>query len=346
MKIDQAYLVKHLQRMLEIPSPVGMVDAMCQYVSGELDALGVAWHQQRRGSIVATLPGEQTNPDRAVAAHLDTLGAMVVGIKPNGRLRIRSLGHWSSRFAEGARVTIYTRDREYRGSILPEKSAGHVFNEAIDKQAVSWDIIEVRVDDQCETAEQAKALGLDVGNIVALDTNSEFLPNGYIYSRYLDDKAGVACLLAAIKAVRETGRSLDVECHPIFTVAEETGCGCSHAPDANVGELIAVDIGPVAEGQNSSEHTTNLGVLDTSGVYDRTLLRKLETLCVDHKIPYKFDSYPFYRSDTNSAQVAGHDLVNGLVAFGTQSTHGYERTHINSLLATATLLAHYMVSKA
>ena len=346
MKIDQTYLVEQLRAMLAIPSPVGMVEDMCGYICRELDSLGVKWQQQRRGAIVATLDGAQTRPDRAISAHLDTLGAMVVGIKPNGRLKIRPLGHWSSRFAEGARVTVYSRSEKYRGSILPEKSAGHVFNEAIDKQPVDWNVIELRVDADCHSADDARELGLDVGNIVALDTDSEFMSNGYIYSRYLDDKAGVACLLAAMKAVRELDRTLAVECHPIFTVAEETGCGCSHAPDADVGELVAVDIGPVAVGQNSSEHTVNLGVLDTSGIYDRTLLNKLESLCVENEIPYKFDSYPFYKSDTHSAQVAGLDLVNGLIAFGTESTHGYERTHIDSLVATATLIAHYMASEA
>ncbi|WP_420430557.1 osmoprotectant NAGGN system M42 family peptidase [Kordiimonas sp.] len=346
MNIDQTYLVEQLKAMLAIPSPVGMVGGMCHHVCGELEKLGVNWQQQRRGSIVATLDGEQKKSDRAISAHLDTLGAMVVGIKPNGRLKIRPLGHWSSRFAEGARVTIHTKNTNFRGSILPEKSAGHVFNEEIDSQSVNWHTVELRVDASCGSDQEARKLGLDVGNIVALDAESEFLPNGYICSRYLDDKAGVACLLAAIKAVKELNQRLAVECHPIFSVAEETGCGCSHAPDADVGELIAVDIGPVATGQNSSEHTVNLGVLDTSGIYDRSLLNKLEGLCVKNAIPYKFDSYPFYRSDTHSAQVAGLDLVNGLIAFGTESTHGYERTHIDSLMATATLIAHYMVSEA
>ena len=53
-------------------------------------------------------------------------------------------------------------------------------------------------------AQDVSELGIDVGTFIAFDPNTEFLPNGYISSRYLDDKAGVACLLTAIKALGES----------------------------------------------------------------------------------------------------------------------------------------------
>lgn len=346
MEINEDYLRSQLKTLLEIPSPIGRVDAVSGYIKQELCALDVPFGEHRRGSIVATLKGEQTKDDRGISAHLDTLGAMVVEVKSTGRLRLRPLGSWSSRFAEGARVTIYADKDTYRGTIIPIKSAGHVFNQEIDDLPVNWNTVELRVDAPCATPEQASALGIHVGDIIALDPGLEMPSNGYISSRYLDDKAGVACLLAAIKTVKAQTDLLPVECHPIFSVAEEIGCGCSHVPDGDVAELIAVDIGPVAEGQNSSEHCVNIGVLDMSGPYDRRLLKKMTDLCMDHNVAYRLDSYPYYRSDTNSALVAGHDLRHGLIAFGVESTHGYERTHMDSLLATAKLIALYMLSGA
>ena len=41
---------------------------------------------------------------------------------------------------------------------------------------------------------------------------------------------------------------------------------------------------------------------------------------------------------------AGHDIRTALVAFGCDATHGYERTHIDSLAALSRLLSAYLLS--
>lgn len=53
-----------------------------------------------------------------IASHVDTLGAQVKYLKENGRLELVSIGNWSARFAEGARVSIFSSKGIYRGSIL------------------------------------------------------------------------------------------------------------------------------------------------------------------------------------------------------------------------------------
>ncbi|MDO6693648.1 osmoprotectant NAGGN system M42 family peptidase [Aliiglaciecola sp. 3_MG-2023] len=344
MVLDEDYLHKTLAELLAIPSPLGYTDEIVAYVTAKLQDLGVEYYAKRRGTIVATLKGDQRDADRAISAHLDTLGAMVQAIEPDGRLKLVPLGTWSARFAEGGRVSVLDCFTPVRGTVLPIKSSGHVYGDDVDTLPVGWDYVQLRLDQICKNPDDVIALGIDVGSIVAFDPNTEFLPNGYISSRYLDDKAGVACLLTAIKALGESP-NLAVECHPIFSLSEETGCGCGHAPDEQVGELLSVDIGPVAPGQNSSEHRVNIGIKDTSGVYHPSLSKKLTRLCEQHKIPFRKDVYKFYRSDTHSAIIAGNDLQHGLITFGTESTHGYERTHMDSLLSVTRLLAAYMSSE-
>ena len=99
--IDYAYLEETMLQLLAIPSPVGLTDAAVRYSAGRLEALGIPYEITRRGAIRATLKGQAAQPARAVVAHLDTLGAMVKALKPNGRLEIVPIGHWSARFAEG-----------------------------------------------------------------------------------------------------------------------------------------------------------------------------------------------------------------------------------------------------
>ena len=115
---------------------------------------------------------------------------MVKGLKPNGRLEIVPIGHWNARFAEGARVTIFSDMRVLRGTILPLKASGHTFGPEIDKQPCGWEYVEVRIDEHCFGLDDLLRLGLRVGDFIAIDTNYEIDQNGFINSRHLDDKAG------------------------------------------------------------------------------------------------------------------------------------------------------------
>ena len=124
LAIDQAYVVETLVKLLRIPSPSGYTDRAVHYVCHQLEQLGVEFELTRRGAIRATLKGQQNSHDRAIVAHLDTLGAMVKALKPNGRLEVVPVGHWNARFAEGARVTLFADLGSYRGTLLPLKASG------------------------------------------------------------------------------------------------------------------------------------------------------------------------------------------------------------------------------
>ncbi|MCB0359271.1 MAG: hypothetical protein KDD44_06535, partial [Bdellovibrionales bacterium] len=127
LSIDQTYLVETLVKLLNTPSPTGYTDAIVHTVGDELRALGVPFELTRRGAIRADLRGTIASPDRAIVSHLDTLGAIVKRLKDNGRLEIVPAGSWNARFAEGARVTIFTDTGSKRGSVLPLKASGHTF---------------------------------------------------------------------------------------------------------------------------------------------------------------------------------------------------------------------------
>ena len=190
LKIDYEYLLDIMVRLLQTPSPSGYTDRVVHLVCDELEKLKVPFEITRRGAIRATLEGELSSPDRAIVAHIDTLGAMVKGLKDNGRLELVPVGHWNARFAEGSRVTLYTDSGQYRGSILPLKASGHTFGPEIDKQPSGWEYVELRVDEKVYNLRELMKLGVHVGDYVAIDTNTEINENGYINSRHLDDKAG------------------------------------------------------------------------------------------------------------------------------------------------------------
>ena len=103
------------------------------------------------------------------------------------------------------------------------------------------------------SAEDLVKLGFIVGNIVAIDPQPEFMDNGFIVSRHLDDKAGVAILLAALKALRDDAIALPVDTYFVFSITEEVGVGAAAVLTGDVASMISVENGTTALGQNSSE---------------------------------------------------------------------------------------------
>ncbi len=342
--IDREYLTTILARLLEIPSPTGFTDTVVRFVSEELEKYGVSIELTRRGAIRAILRADENRGARAIVSHLDTLGAQVRHIKENGRLELAPIGHWSARFAEGARTTIFSEDNIYRGTILPVKASGHTYNDEIDTLPVGWDFVELRIDELTESRADTEELGIEVGDIVAIDTQTEFMENGFIVSRHLDNKAGVATTLAALKSMRETGVRPPVDIHWLFTIAEEVGVGASSILTPEVASMLTVDNGTSAPGQNSREFGVTISMGDQTGPFDYHLTKKMSHLCKEHGISYQKDLFRHYRSDSASALEAGADVRTALITFGVDASHGYERIHYDALESVARLICAYAAS--
>ncbi len=344
LHIDIDYLAETLDELLQIPSPTSYTDNIVQRCGEELERLGVPFEVTRRGAIRAVLRGCERRPARAIAGHLDTLGAQVKQIKDNGRLAVVPIGYWSARFAAGARCTIFTEQGSYRGTILPLMASGHTFGDEVDGQPTGWEHVEIRVDARSSNADEAQKLGIEVGDIVAIDAQSEFLENGFICSRHLDDKAGVAVMLATLKALVPVRDRLPVDAYFLFTIEEEVGVGASHIVTDDVASLIAVDNGTSAPGQSSAEFGATLAMADQNGPFDYHLTRKLARLCRENDIYHQKDVFRYYRSDVASAVEAGHDVRTALICFGIDASHGWERIHIHALRSLAELLTAYLLS--
>lgn len=344
-EIDQNYLHDTLLRLLRIHSPTGYTDPIVREVCSELDELGVEFELTRRGAIRSTLPGAKGSPDRAILAHLDTLGAMVSELKENGRLGLVPVGTWSARFAEGARVSIFTDNTIIRGTILPEKASGHIFDAEVDSQPGTWRDVELRVDAEIGGRDDLEKMGINIGDFVGIDAMGEILPNGFVNARHLDDKGGVAALLAAVRCIRRNDLPLPVDLHVLFTISEEVGSGASAVLHGDVAEMVTVDNGTCGPGQTSREFGATIAAADSSGPFDYHLTHHLQHLCQNEGIPHQRDVFRHYRCDSASALDAGNDIRTALLAFGVDASHGYERTNLHALVSVARVIVAYAGSE-
>ncbi len=343
--IDDAYLKDMLKRLLETPSPAGYTDQVARLCVEELNRLGVEYEMTRRGAIRAKLQGGRRQPGRAVIGHIDTLGAQVRALKDNGRLEVVPIGHWSARFAEGARATVFTVDHgAHRGTILPLKASGHTFNEEVDEQPSAWTNLELRPDLVSNCREDLEAHGFNIGDFIGIDPQPEFLDNGFIVSRHLDDKAGVAAMFGALKSLVDNEVRLAVDTYFLFTITEEIGHGASSILTHDIASIVTIDNGTQAPGQNSREFGVTIGMADQTGPFDYHLTQKLIRLCQDEEISFQRDVFKYYRSDSASAVEAGADVRTALVTFGIDASHGYERIHVHALHSVARLIRSYALS--
>ena len=151
-------------------------------------------------------------------------------------------------------------------------------------------------------------------------------------------------MFAAIKAIRDGGIELPIDCHMLFTISEEVGSGASAVLHGDVAEMVTIDNGTSAPGQNSRETGVTVAMKDMVGPFDYHLTHRLLDLCRRFAIPHQRDVFRYYRSDSASALDAGNDIRTALVCFGVDASHGYERIHVDALASLAELTALYMQS--
>ena len=205
-EIKTSEMLDFLSQLLNTPSPTGFTEKANELCEKTLAGIpGLTLSRTRKGGLVAILPGETDGPWRALTAHVDTLGGMVKDIKSNGRLLLTKLGGFAWNTVEGEGMTVFTRKNgTIRGSLLLNKASSHVYGQAVTKTERSDDVMEVRLDARTTNADETRALGIDVGDFVAFDPRVE-ITNGFVRSRHLDDKACVANIIFAIKAIVDAG---------------------------------------------------------------------------------------------------------------------------------------------
>ena len=343
--IDSDYIVDFLIKLLKTPSPTGFTEQAINLTDKAMGAFSVLerW-KTRKGALVARWPGKSNDAPRALTAHTDTLGAMVKEIKSNGRLKLNRIGGYAWNTVEGEGVTIFTRKQgSVRGSILLAKSSSHVHGSQVSEQKRDDDAMEVRLDARTSSKEETRALGIEVGDFVALDPRIEIV-NGFIRSRHLDDKACVATILGAVKAMEDAGLTPAQTTYLHISNYEEVGHGAAAGIPLDVHELVTVDMAAIGDGQTSDEFNATLCVKDSGGPYHYELNEKMRQLAETHKIAHKIDIYPYYGSDGEALWRAGGDLAVALIGPGVDASHNYERTHIDALVATTQWLVAYLCS--
>lgn len=337
-------VVDFLVKLLNIHSPTGYYHEAIDFVRQQFDELGMLEiSQTRKGALLMKLKGASSDHPVALTAHADTLGLMVREIKGDGRLTVSKLGGLTLPGAENENVTIRTcENKRIRGTFTIINPSSHV-NAEITHIERTEKSMEVRLDAKTSSKAETEALGIRVGDFIFLDPRVEVTETGFIKSRFLDDKASVACIYGALLAIKAAGLTPPQDTYIQIANYEEVGHGGAAGIPSEIVELLAVDMGAIGEGQNSDEYSVSICVKDGGGPYHFDMNNKLRRLAEQNAIPFKTDIYVFYSSDGSAFWRAGGDAKVGLAGPGIAASHSYERTHKDSILHSTHLLARYIL---
>ena len=331
------FIAEQLKTLTAIPSPSGYTKNSTDYLMKLLQDMGYEPKLSRKGNVFVTLGGD--GEPLVLAAHVDTLGAMVRSIKDNGRLRPTTLGGhvWST--ADGENCTIHTRDgKVYTGVVLNTEPSAHVADKKVETLEENMEIL---LDEPVSTKAETLALGIQTGDIIAMDPRTVITESGYIKSRFLDDKLSASILLGIAKIVKDESLSFHRKVSLLFTVYEEVGHGGSFVPEDTT-EMISVDMGCVGADLGCTERMVSICAKDSGGPYNYDLVTELSNIAKEEQLDYAIDVYPHYGSDVEATLHAGYDIRHGLIGPGVYASHNYERSHLDGVKNTFLLLTTYI----
>lgn len=279
--------------------------------------------EDRLGSIFAVKKAKDEHaPIVMVAGHMDEVGLMVVGITDLGMLKVLNTGGLNGEVFISQVLNVYTKNGVIKGIVgaIPP----HLKTEQNTK------IEDLILDIGARSKEEAKAFGVELGNMVLFDN-----PFSYTYdkkrviSKSIDNRYGCGLALEAIKAFDH----MDLPYTLVIgaTVQEEIGLrGAETATNLFKPDVfIALDASPVNDALDKNA-MGGLGkgflirMYDPRNVMQKSLLDFFLKLATQNKIPYQY-----FMSLGGTDAAKAYDANDGVLA----TTIGLPARYIHSTAA-------------
>lgn len=342
LRPDMAYFQQCFHELVNTPSPVGYYREFNPVLARYAESFGYSLTFDRRGTPYIILDGEDNNKTVMIGAHSDTVGFVVRRVDADGKIRVRQLGGINFASVEGETVTIHTRDgRSHTGLFACQSHSVHVFDDAKSLER-NENTVMILLDQKISSKEQVYALGIRNGDPISVEPRDEVTPNGYLKSRFIDNKAAVAACFTMLKYFADTGRKPKYRTILAFPYTEEIGFGGTYVPK-EVAEYVAIDIGLIGPDQEGDEYKVSICAKDNAAPYDYDLTSRLMDYAEKAGCDYAVDIFYRYGTDGNAAVRAGNDLRAAAFGMAVYCSHGRERTHMTGLENTVKLLLAYVM---
>lgn len=308
MRVKLMDLKKQFFKLIEVGSPFGYEEPMIAHFKSELSLIVDEVYDTPRGNVVGVQRGTDPGaPSVALAAHMDQIGFVVFNIDSRGFIRFRKVGGASNRAIQGQQMRLLGEKGPVLGVV--GLKPGHV-TKPHEANTVP-PIEEMYIDIGAWSKEEAEDMGVKVGTPIVFAAKPLELANDLIASPAVDDKVGLAVLLAVAESLKD--KQLPATVFYIGTVEEEGGLRGAEVAlyDLDVDMAVAVDTAPsgwqpdvnmrdvVYEvGKGPAIHIGEMGSRGTR-VYHHNLRKWLSETAEAKGIPYQM-SYQLGGTDASA----------------------------------------------
>jgi putative aminopeptidase FrvX len=151
--------------------------------------------EDKLGNVIGVKKGKKDAPKVMLAAHMDEIGLFVKTISKDGFLQFTKIGGIDDRILLAQKVIVHTEKGPLHG-IIGSKPP-HIQKEEERKKVMTYD--ELFIDIGAENQEEAKKMGVKIGDSVSFDIKFAKIGNDIVIGKAFDDRVGCAVMIEAMK---------------------------------------------------------------------------------------------------------------------------------------------------
>jgi len=273
----------------------GYEDEIADLLREEIEPLVDEVTVDKMGNVIGIRAGD--GPSVMIAAHMDEIGLMVQHIDDDGFLKVVPVGGWFEQTLLAQRVLISTVDGRRIPGVVGSKPP-HMMDAEDRKRVVK--IKDMFIDCGAANADEAAALGVEVGAPITVDRELLPLGNGLVTGKALDNRAGCVMMISALKILKR--KKVRATIQAVGTVQEEVGLKGARtsayglSPDVAIATDVTIPGDHPGLTKNDSRIAVGKGpaitIIDAAGrgvIARRPVVRWLRETADKAAIPYQLE---------------------------------------------------------
>lgn len=337
-----------LRDLTALVGPCGFEHEVVRYIVDRVTPLVDEVRVDGIGNVIAVKHGGHTGPNLLVSTHMDEVGFVVKKIEQSGLLRFEKLGGHDDRILLAQRVHVRTAQGMRLGVIGTISAHMAKYDDVTKVRKYS----ELYIDVGASSYEEAKAMGVQVGDPISWATQMDRLGTHRLVGKGFDDRAGCAVLL---KALQQTDfRAVHGTVFAVFSVQEELGLRGAKVAAQSISADVALAIDTTAVSDTPEammDGTLELGrgpaikVMDFSLISSRAVRNRLLELAETHGIPYQLEVFAGIGTDAGELHTAKSGVPSGVISIPSRYAHSpVEVLDIDDLEHAKELLRYFFLS--
>ena len=317
-----------LKKLVATVAPSGSEKLLYDMVKAEIEPYVDEIYTDNLGSLIAHKKGEGEKV--MFSAHLDEIGLICTYITDEGFLKVSNIGGVSPYYAVASKV-------RFTNGVIGVVNVEHTGDNTMKNLKISDLFVDIGASSKAE-AEEKVSVGDTAGFV------GDFYDMGdMLVSKSMDDRAGVAVLISAIRKIQDNKNDL----YFVFSYGEELGLRGAKTSAFKIRPdyAVAVDVTRTGDSLSNLKMAVKLGdgaavkIKDASVLCHPYMKNLMMETAKKYNIPYQVEVLEQGGTDAGAIQLTAEGAITGAISIPTRYIHSpSEMVNKNDLLACRDLL--------